>query len=122
MLASMILWIWCGEPAVILEIVQQASFRIPSLGEDRRERRAGKAPDEMTTWVWRSSPVTMFPTDRRAGVWTAVDGCLNRVSAGVMTYLTPPISDDSHEKVYKTSANARLDDGLDLVVGPVRKV
>jgi hypothetical protein len=42
-------WICSGEPAVTLEMVQQASFRIPSLGEDNRLRRAGRAPEEMTT-------------------------------------------------------------------------
>jgi hypothetical protein len=66
--ASMTAWICMGEPAVMLEMVQHASLRIPSLGEESRLRRAGRAPDEMTTWVWRSSPVTMLPTDRSAGV------------------------------------------------------
>jgi hypothetical protein len=78
--ASMIAWICMGEPAVMLEIVQQASLRMPSLGEESKLRRAGSAPDEMTTWVWRSSPVTMLPTERRAGVWTAVEGCLETPS------------------------------------------
>lgn len=49
MLASIMAWIWGGEPAVIFEIVQQASFLIPSLGDERSERRAGRAPDEITT-------------------------------------------------------------------------
>jgi hypothetical protein len=61
----------------MLEMVQQASFRIPSLGEESKLSKAGRAPEEMMTWVWRSSPVTMLPTDRRAGVWTAVEGCLD---------------------------------------------
>jgi hypothetical protein len=61
---------------VTLEMVQHASFLIPSFGEDNRLRRAGRAPEAITTWVCKSSPVTMFPTDRSAGVWTAVDGCL----------------------------------------------
>lgn len=47
--ASMMDWICNGEPAVTFEMVQHASFRIPSLGEDNRLRRAGRAPDEMTT-------------------------------------------------------------------------
>lgn len=57
-------------------MVQQASFLIPSLGEDSKANRAGRAPAAMTTWVCRSSPVTMLPTDRRAGVWTEVELCL----------------------------------------------
>lgn len=55
-------------PAVQLEIVQHASLRIPSLGLERSCRSAESAPEAMTTWVWRSSPVTMLPTERRAGV------------------------------------------------------
>ncbi len=31
---------------------QQASLRMPSLGEERSESKGGKEPDEMTTWVW----------------------------------------------------------------------
>jgi len=78
MFASITDWICGDEPAVILEIVQHASFLIPSFGDDKRERRAGSAPDAMTTWVCKSSPVTILPTERRAGVWTAVDGCMSR--------------------------------------------
>ena len=52
----------------MLEMVQQASFLIPSLGEDSRANSAGRAPDEMITCVCRSSPVTTFPTERKAGV------------------------------------------------------
>lgn len=29
-----------------------------------------------STWVWASSPVTIFPTVRRAGMRTVADGCL----------------------------------------------
>jgi hypothetical protein len=47
----MIAWICVGDPAVMLEMVQHASFLMPSLGEDRRLRRAGSAPEEITTWV-----------------------------------------------------------------------
>ena len=47
--ASMTDWIWWGEPAVMLEMVQHASLRIPSLEDESRERRADKAPDAMTT-------------------------------------------------------------------------
>lgn len=63
-------------PAVTLEIVQQASFLMPSLEELSKASRAERAPEAITTWVCKSSPVTMFPTDRRAGVWTEVEGCL----------------------------------------------
>lgn len=45
----MMAWICMGEPAVMLEIVQQASFLMPSLGEDNKLKRAGSAPEEMTT-------------------------------------------------------------------------
>ena len=72
-----------GLPAVMLEIVQHASFLMPSFGEESRLSKAGRAPEEMTTWVCRSSPVTMLPTDRRAGVSTAVDGCLLLVSSAL---------------------------------------
>lgn len=68
MLASMTAWIWEEFPAVMLEMVQQASLRMPSLVELKRDKRHGRAPLLMMTWVWTSSPVTMLPTDRRAGV------------------------------------------------------
>ena len=66
--ASMMAWIWRGLPAVTLEMVQQASFLIPSLGDESKANKAGRAPAAMMTWVCKSSPVTMLPTDRRAGV------------------------------------------------------
>lgn len=47
--ASMIAWICIGEPAVMLEMVQQASFRMPSLGEESKLKRAGRAPEDMIT-------------------------------------------------------------------------
>ena len=34
---------------MMLETVQQASLRIPSLGEERRARSAGRAPEARTT-------------------------------------------------------------------------
>lgn len=34
--------------------------------------------DDKNTWVWASSPVTMFPTVRRAGIRTVGDGCLEK--------------------------------------------
>lgn len=67
-LASMTCWICSSEPAVMLEMVQEASLRMPSLGEFNRARRAGRALREMINCVWVSSPVTMFPTDLSAGV------------------------------------------------------
>src|SRR5258708_37323634 len=70
MFASITAWICWGEPAVIFEMVQHASLRIGSLGEERGDRGAGSAPQQRTTWACKSSPVTMFPTDRKAGVWT----------------------------------------------------
>ena len=47
--ASMMDWICNGEPSVTLEMVQHASFLIPSFGEDNKLRRAGRAPEAITT-------------------------------------------------------------------------
>ena len=47
--ASMMALICIGDPAVTLEMVQQASFRMPSFGDDNRLRRAGRAPEAMMT-------------------------------------------------------------------------
>ena len=74
--ASMTAWIWVELPAVTLEMVQQASFRIPSFWELRRDRRAGREPQLMMICVCKSSPVTMLPTERRAGVCTEVEACV----------------------------------------------
>lgn len=51
MLASITLWICGGEPAVMFEMVQQASFRMPSFGDDSNDNKAGRAPEAMTTCV-----------------------------------------------------------------------
>lgn len=92
-------WIWARFPAVMLDTVQQASFLMDSLGLLRRWSKHGSAEqfkitwDESRgakdlnavnekrpsstdgrnrgcTWVWMSSPVTMFPTARKAGETT----------------------------------------------------
>ena len=61
-------------PAVIFEMVQHASLRMPFLGLESRASKQGRALLLMMNWVWRSSPVTMFPTVRSAGVCTAGEG------------------------------------------------
>lgn len=77
MFASMTAWICDEFPAVIFEMVQQASFRMPSFVELSSAKRQGNALLLMMTCVCTSSPVTMFPTDRRAGVWTEVEACMS---------------------------------------------
>jgi hypothetical protein len=47
--ASMTDWIWLQFPAVILDIVQHASFRIGSLVLERRLNKAGRAPQLIMT-------------------------------------------------------------------------
>jgi len=37
--------------AVILDIVQQASFLIPSLGLESKDKRDGNAPELMITYI-----------------------------------------------------------------------
>lgn len=86
-------WICALFPAVMLDMVQHASFLMDSLGLLNKWRRQGRAEQfritfgrkeaEMRspvpgpafpagnssplTWVWMSSPVTMLPTARSAG-------------------------------------------------------
>ena len=74
MFASMTAWICSRVPAVMLEMVQQASLRIPFFGLDRSASSLERAPQLITHWVWLSSPVTMFPAVRKAGVWTEAGG------------------------------------------------
>merc|ERR1719271_228921 len=69
-------WIWSLLPAVMLLIVQQASFRMPFLGLPSKANKQGSAEKLMMICVCRSSPVTMFPTVRNAGVCTEGDGCM----------------------------------------------
>src|SRR3569833_929421 len=76
MLASITDWIWAEFPAVMLEMVQQASFRMPSLLELRSDNRHGSAPQLMMICVWLSLLVTMLPTERSAGVCTEVEACM----------------------------------------------
>jgi len=63
---------------VILEIVQQASLRTLSRGELKRCNKRGNAEQFNTTWVCISSPVTMFPTARRAALITLFCSCLDK--------------------------------------------
>mmetsp|Transcript_2162 Transcript_2162/g.6388 ORF Transcript_2162/g.6388 Transcript_2162/m.6388 type:complete len:229 (+) Transcript_2162:322-1008(+) len=77
MLASTTDWIWSLFPAVMLEMVQHASLRMPFFGLPRSARRHGSAEKLMMICVWRSSPVTMLPTVRSAGVWTDGLGCIS---------------------------------------------
>jgi len=68
--------ICCLFPAVILDIVQEASFLIDSLGDARRCSRQGSAEQLRITWVCTSSPVTMLPTALRAADTTLCWLCL----------------------------------------------
>ena len=64
-------WICALVPAVMLEMVQQASFLMLFLGlVVSRFSRYGSALQLMTICVWLSSPVTMLPTVRSAGTST----------------------------------------------------
>mmetsp|Transcript_5160 Transcript_5160/g.11211 ORF Transcript_5160/g.11211 Transcript_5160/m.11211 type:complete len:420 (-) Transcript_5160:345-1604(-) len=74
MFASITDWICSRVPAVMLEMVQHASLRIPFLGELRRASSRGSAPLLITCCVWLSSPVTMLPVVRSAGVCTDAGG------------------------------------------------
>ena len=64
-------WICSFVPAVMLEMVQQASFLMLFFWlVFSRCSRQPSAPQFMMTCVWRSSPVTMLPTVRSAGTST----------------------------------------------------
>lgn len=67
-LASMTAWICCRFPAVMFDIVHEASFRIDSLSDDSKCKIWGRAPLFKMTWVWVSSPVTMLPTALKAAL------------------------------------------------------
>mmetsp|Transcript_9647 Transcript_9647/g.25635 ORF Transcript_9647/g.25635 Transcript_9647/m.25635 type:complete len:220 (-) Transcript_9647:870-1529(-) len=68
-------WICSRLPAVMLEIVQQLSFRIAFFACVSSFSSEGSAPLCRITCVWGSSPVTMLPTARSAGVCTSGDVC-----------------------------------------------
>ena len=69
-------WICALLPAVILEIVQHASFRMDSFWLLRRCKRQGSAEQLSITWVCTSSPVTILPTALRAADTTVCWACL----------------------------------------------
>lgn len=76
MFLSMTAWIWSRVPAVMLEMVQHASFRIDLRPEtSSNTRSASSAPALMTCCVCWSFPVTMLPTVRNAGTSTDADLC-----------------------------------------------
>jgi hypothetical protein len=71
-------WICSLVPAVMLEMVQHASFLMLFLCVVvRRSCRQPNAPQLITTDVWKSLPVTMLPTVRRAGTKTAAEVLLD---------------------------------------------
>mmetsp|Transcript_28882 Transcript_28882/g.64580 ORF Transcript_28882/g.64580 Transcript_28882/m.64580 type:complete len:220 (+) Transcript_28882:440-1099(+) len=62
--------IWALEPAAMLLSAQQASLRMPFFTWVTRGAIASRPWASTTAWVWPSSPETMFPIVRRAGVTT----------------------------------------------------
>lgn len=76
--ASMTAWICWRLPAVIFDIVHDASFRIDSFSDDSKCRMWGNAPLFRITCVWTSSPVTILPTARRAALTMLCESCLNQ--------------------------------------------
>mmetsp|Transcript_95410 Transcript_95410/g.199622 ORF Transcript_95410/g.199622 Transcript_95410/m.199622 type:complete len:202 (-) Transcript_95410:975-1580(-) len=68
--ALMTSWICALVPAVMFEMVQQDSFRMLFFVCVKSPCNAWRTPHWRTAWVCVSSPVTMFPTARSAGVWT----------------------------------------------------
>ena len=61
----------------MFEMVQQASFRMPFFGELSSARSRVSAEQLITCCVCWSSPVTMLPAVRSAGVCTDGDGCMS---------------------------------------------
>mmetsp|Transcript_98287 Transcript_98287/g.256776 ORF Transcript_98287/g.256776 Transcript_98287/m.256776 type:complete len:249 (-) Transcript_98287:591-1337(-) len=78
-------WICALFPAVIFDIVQQVSFRMLFFVCPKRAARGGSKPQPSMAWVWLSSPVTMFPTARKAGVCTKGDWCCKSSTSRVET-------------------------------------
>lgn len=75
----------------MLETVQQASFRIDSLLDESSVSKAGRTPEKMTTCVWLSSPVTRFPTQRKAGTWIVLVGWLDKVTFFELPWWVVPL-------------------------------
>merc|ERR1719201_681036 len=78
-------WIWSLLPAVMFEIVQQASFLMPFFGFPNSANKQGSAEKLMMICVCRSSPVTMLPTVLSAGVCTDGDGCMSSSTSLLQT-------------------------------------
>ena len=69
-------WIWSLLPAVMLLIVQHASFRMPFFGLPNSASKQGSAEKLMMICVCNHLR-SMFPTVCNAGVWTEGDGCMS---------------------------------------------
>lgn len=89
--ASITAWICWRFPAVIFDIVHEASFRIDSFSEDNRCKMWGNAPLFKITWVWTSSPVTMLPTARSAALTMLCESCLDKQKMQKMTIVISKI-------------------------------
>lgn len=96
-----------------MEMVQHASLRTLSFLCDSSASRFTSTPFDRTFCVCESSPVTMLPTVRSAGVTTLCEGWLPSEHSEAASLL---------EQLDQAAHNARVDDFLDAVVGAVGQV
>lgn len=62
-------WICLQGPAAMFDSAHTASFCTLAFGCLISWGRTFRTPASITAWVCRSEPLTMFPMERRAGVW-----------------------------------------------------
>ncbi len=96
--------ICCRFPAVILDIVQQASFLIVSLDELNNGSSQFNTWQFKTTWVCVSSPVTILPTARKDAWTTFNELCLNWYSV----WLKSQHQGRCAKMIYTKSSTSRL--------------
>ena len=117
MFASSTAWICFCVPAMMFEMLQQASLRRAIFSLRSSTCRLGSAPASMTACVCWSSPVTKLPTVRSAGVLTAACGC---VSSSTTRWMTPASSTAarrswSPSETYESAHNASAITSLSCV-------
>lgn len=121
-------WICLQGPAAMLDSAQAASFCTLALWCRISRGRTSRTPASTAVWVCRSEPLTTFPMERSAGVWTRS----GRVSH-LRSYLDGGLVDQSRRcyqdaqllvshQLHQPRHDSRLHHHVDAVVVAVRQV
>lgn len=94
-------WICLHGPAAMLDSAHAASFCTLAFGCLISWGRTSRTPASIAAWVCKSEPLTMFPMERRAGVWSSG-------KKGQKLLLPPPLPPPLFENITMTLSSLWL--------------